>query len=102
MSMNNWPIEEDGIPVTATATSQAVEIAQDSRELILQDVLIDNPGPNDVFVKAGNQFTQATINSVRVPPGSLQPYRKGNTTHLALVCRAGQTQAVVIHVGVGQ
>ena len=106
MTMKNWPIGtgEDGVQVNVTATSQAVALVtgDDNRKLISEDVMIDNPGPNDVFVKAGNAATTATDLSMRVPAGSLQPFRKGNTTHIALKCKAGLTQTVVVHVGEGQ
>lgn len=102
--MKNWPINtgDDGLPVNVTASSATVRIADDTRKLVSQDVMIDNPGPNDVFVKAGDGATVATTFSMRVPAGSLQPYQKGNCSHLAFVCRAGQAQAVVVHVGEGQ
>lgn len=99
--MNNWPIYgPDGQPITATATSAAVQIADDARETASQDVMIDNPGPADVYVKAGDAGAVATLNSVRVPAASLQPFRKGTHTHLALRTASG-SQAVVVHMGDG-
>ena len=100
--MKNWPISgDDGLQVNVTAASAAVLVTDDARETVSDDVMIDNPGPNDVFVKAGGPEVAASTLSVRVPAASLQPYRKGNHSHLALVCRGGQSQTVVVHVGDG-
>lgn len=102
--MKNWPIVLDGTPVAVTASSQRIAVGTDQRGAAAEDLLIDNPGPADVYVRAGDDTVTATATaSVRVPAGSLQPYRKGQgTTHLALVCAAGQSQGVVVHVGDGQ
>jgi hypothetical protein len=102
--MNNWPITEDGIAVTATASSAALAVAAEGRGAAAADVMVDNPGPNDVYVRAGDAAVVASpVTSMRVPPGTMQPFRKGvGVTHLALVCKSGQTQAVVVHVGDGQ
>lgn len=99
----NWPIfYADGVPITATATSAATLIESATPRIAGEDVLIDNPGPLDVFVKAGGSTVVATVTSVRVPGGSLQPYRKGaDTTHLAVISPDG-SQAIVVHVGDGQ
>jgi hypothetical protein len=99
LSLQNWPIGADGVSVSVTATSQAIALADASAV----DVMIDNPGPNDVFVRAGDESVAATLTGLRVPAGSLQPYRKGSgVTHLALRCKDGQTQSVVVHCGDGQ
>lgn len=102
--MKNWPIDtgRDGTAVTVTQTSQVVAVDADMRLLVSEDVMIDNPGPNDVYVKAGNASTTATVLSLRVPGGSLQPFRKGQASHLAVVCASGLTQAIMVHVGEGQ
>lgn len=104
MTAKNWAINggSDGKAVNVTATSQTVLLADDMGEYLSPDVMVDNPGPNDVFVVAGDASAVATTLSMRVPAGSIQPYEKGATKYLALVCKAGQTQAVVVHVGRGQ
>lgn len=99
--MNNWPIYgADGIPVAVTNTSAATLVATDAARAAAEDVMIDNPGPLDVYVKAGGDAAVATLASVRVPAASLQPFRKGGATHLALISTGAQ--AVVVHVGAGQ
>ena len=104
MSSNNWPINtgRPGVQIAATATSQSVRIALDGGQVAADDVMIDNPGPNDVFIAAGGPAEVATTLSMRVAAGTMQPFQKGHTTHLAVVCRAGQTQTIVAHVGIGQ
>jgi hypothetical protein len=100
--MKNWPIYgDDGISVNVTAASAATLVATSAARVQAEDVMIDNPGPVDVYVKAGDATATATLTSLRVPAGSLQPFRKGAATHLALRTSSGN-QAVVIHVGEGQ
>jgi len=104
--MRNWSIADPnmaGTPVNVTANSLAVPIAPDTTARLSDDVMVDNPGPNDVFVRAGFDDTvSASTNCLRVPAGSLQPFFKGRCTHLALVCASGLTQTVLVHVGAGQ
>lgn len=102
--MENWTIRgADGIAINVTTASAVTDITGggDSRLVVASDVLIDNPGPRDVFVKAGNAGAVATATSVRVPANSLQPFNKGDATHLAFISPSG-SQAVVVHVGSGQ
>lgn len=100
----NWPINtgRDGIPVSVGTSSTLTQIvpAGDQTLLIAADVMIDNPGPNDVFIQAGGASVVATANSMRVPANSVQPYGKGTTTHIAMISPAG-SQAVRIHIGDG-
>lgn len=98
----NWPAyRSDGQSVDVTEVSSTLQIAQDAREVQCSDVMIDNPGPHDVFVKAGNAGVSATELSVRVPAFSMQPFRKGECAYLALKCRAGLVQTVTVFVGDG-
>lgn len=106
--MKNWPINtrKDGTAVNVTSVSQTIDLGiggDDMRMIEHEDVMIDNPGPNDVYVRGvDTDAGVATVLSLRVPPYSLQPYRKGTLRYLALVCAAGNTQTVVVHVGEGQ
>lgn len=102
--MKNFPIYAGaGIPIAATAASSATLVALTPAEVGCNDIMIDNPGPNDVFVRAGDAgVTASAAASIRVPAGSLQPWAKGiGSTHLAVVCKAGQTQGVVVFIGEG-
>lgn len=99
--MDNWPLYgPDGIAVTATSSSVATLVATDAARQSATDVMIDNPGPQDVYAKAGDAGAIATLQSVRVPAASLQPFKKGSASHIALRTASG-SQAVVIHVGAG-
>ncbi|MCK9988640.1 MAG: hypothetical protein AzoDbin1_05112 [Azoarcus sp.] len=106
--MRNWPINtgQDGTAVNVTSVSQTIDISSGGTDLRMmenEDVMIDNPGPNDVYVRGADTAAGvATVLSLRVPAASLQPYRKGTSRYLALVCAAGKTQTVVVHVGEGQ
>ncbi len=105
MTLPNWPIVRAGTAATAVAAGVSVPLrsGSDPTRATAHDVLIDNPGPNDVWALAGDAAVQATTLCVRVPAGSLQPYRVGLSTHLSL-CTAGSglTQACVVHLGDGQ
>jgi hypothetical protein len=105
MELRNWPINtgRDGYAITATSASAATLITtkSTSAELIAHDVMVDNPGPTDVYVAAGGSAVVATLNSVRVPANSLQPYFKGDATHIACITASG-SQSILIHVGDGQ
>lgn len=68
--------------------------------LMAPDVLIDNPGPNDVFVQAGDANVDASQLCMRVPANSLQPFQKGQTEWIAAYCANG-SQAILIHVAEG-
>lgn len=102
----NWPINtgREGIAINATAVSQAVALSGSDGSLsakLRPDVLVDNPGPNDVYVAAGGSDVVATTLCVRVPAGSMQPWEKGGASHIAVICAAGLTQRVVVHTGEG-
>jgi hypothetical protein len=100
----NWAIYgSDGIPITATSTSAVTLIGTDDTRLQAEDVMIDNPGSLDVYVKAGPVLAglAATLNSVRVPANSLQPFAKGaGAKYLAVYCPGG-SQGIVVHIGDG-
>ena len=100
----NWPIYGgDGTAITATSTSAATLIASTPAAVMAEDVMIDNPGLVDVYVKAGPDNTVvATLNSVRVPAGSLQPYAKGAGNAWLAIRTASGSQAVLVHCGTGQ
>ena len=103
-AIKNWPIStgRDGVVVAATPAGLATRVvpAGDTGQLVSEDVMIDNPGPADVFAQAGGPNTVATALSFRIPANSLQPVRKDQTTHIALYCASG-TQNCIVHVGEG-
>lgn len=100
----NWLITgADGVAVTATSSSSVATIATTDLAAAAEDVMIDNPGPLDVYVKAGpvSAGLAATALSVRVPAGSLQPYQKGAGNKYLAVYASG-SQAIVVFCGDGQ
>jgi hypothetical protein len=100
--MTNWAITgDDGTVIAATASTSRTLVADVERKVRATDLMIWNPGPNLVYVRAGLDDVLATTASMPVPPGTLQPFDKGFSTHLAVICPAGQTQTVVAFVGKG-
>lgn len=108
----NFPINtgRQGIPVDVVAGGVVVSLlgsAGDMRTRLAPDVLIDNPGPYDVHVAAGDDVDRlrATTRGLRVPAGSMQPFGKGATSALAFVLAdsvpSGNSQRVVVHIGTG-
>ena len=100
----NWAIYgADGVPITATSASAVTTIGTDDRSTQAEDVMIDNPGPLDVYVKSGPSSSglTATIASVRVPAGGLQPFQKGAGNKYLAVVTASGSQAIVVHCGDG-
>lgn len=98
----NWPaFGDDGVAITATATSAATRIADNAVEVLGVDVMVYNPGPNFVHIKTGGADAVATALSIPVPPATLSPYRKGpGTTHIAVISPSG-AQAIVVFAGEG-
>jgi hypothetical protein len=105
----NFSIERDGIKFTVTATSQVVDLLVNGDDGALvkasDDVMIYNPGPYTVFVKAGAGTTatpmgSGSVVSMPVPPATMQPFKKGRTTFLSLVA-VGGSQDVGVFVGNG-
>lgn len=102
MPLNNWPIYgPDGISITATAASAATLVAADPRGVNAEDVMLYNPGPLAVYVRAGGADVVATLQSMFVPPQTLQPFAKGSATHIAAIT-AGGSQPFTVWVGEGQ
>lgn len=98
----NWPALRPGIVATAVPAGALVPLRADTPIRDGGDVMVDNLGPNDAWVIAGDATAIATTAGLRVPAYSLQPYYIGAATHLSICCAAGLSQAVVVHVGAGQ
>lgn len=93
---SNFQITGNGTPVTATAVSQRISVPASTR-----DVLVTNPGPNVVRVRAGGATVAATAQSMPVLAGEKGVYNVGyGATHLALIAPAGD-QAVEVFFGEG-
>lgn len=103
MSYKNFPAYgPDGTSVAVGAASTATLIADDGTEAAANDVMVDNPGPNDVYVKFGPANVVATLNSMRVPGNSVAVLAKGSgNTYMAAITASG-SQNVMVFVGDGQ
>ena len=100
--MRNFSIARDGLTLTATAASSAAALPGDPALVAAaQDVMLWNPGPLPIYVRAGAADVVATQQSMLVPPGTLQPFAKGSATHIAAIT-AGGSQPFMVWVGEGQ
>lgn len=96
---NNWSIV-DGPGLAITSTSAGVRTALTGRESH-EDILIDNQSAVDVFVAAGDATVVAlAATGVRVPAGTIQPFRKTGATHLYAISPGGNA-GIVVHTGNG-
>lgn len=93
----NFPLTADAaLSQTATTTSQTWALSGSG-----SDVMIDNPGPNDIYVRVGASTVAATLNSMRIPAGEKSAYFRGQATHLAAIT-AANTQAFRVFIGDGE
>lgn len=95
----NFPIDRDGQAHTALTTGSVLALTG-ADVVTSTDVMIENPGPNVVRVRAGGAGVAASALSMRVPPGTQQPFNKGAATHLGFLAE-GANQAVIVFVGEG-
>ena len=97
----NFPCYENGQRITAATTSAATALAGTAmRVMSARDVLVYNPGPYIVYIKAGDAGAVADDTCAPVPPLALWAYGKGPNTHVALVAPDGDQDVLVI-VGEG-
>lgn len=71
-----------------------------------RDVMIDNQGTNDVFIRTGGDNTlTSTLNSFRIPAGQYRIFEKGTTngvanTYIAYITSTG-TSNIKVYIGEG-
>ena len=94
----NFSIESNGIVIAATAVSTTTALPTGAQ--FNGDVMIDNPGPNPVHVRAGDTSVTATTASMRIAPGEKGAYAKGTATHIAVIAPSGN-QSMTMFVGQG-
>lgn len=94
----NFSIDDDGLAVTAVAAGNRVTLPEGSAGE--PDIMIDNPGPKSVLVRAGGATVVTSATSMRIAPGEKSAYNKGEAMYLALA-GVGGDQDVVIHIGSG-
>ena len=93
----NFPCYEAGQAITA-GTASAPTALSGAAVAAARDVLIWNPGPNLVHVRAGDASVVADLTCAPVPPGTLWVYSKAAHTHLATRA-VGSPQAIVVILG---
>lgn len=93
----NFSITENGQAISATTSSAVHSIDPTGSS---EDVLIYNPGPNTVYVRAGTGGTVATSASMPIVEGEKGSFYKAASTHLAVLSANG-TQAIWVKVGTG-
>lgn len=96
--MSNFSIQTPGQVVTATTSSSVTSLSGAAR--FGRDVMIDNPGPNDVYVRSGDDAAVATTACMRILAGEKGAYFKGSHTHLAVISPDGN-QPITVFVGDG-
>lgn len=101
MSTKNFTATRDGVAINVTAVSAATQLNADINVAAsAPDVLIDNRGNADCYIKFGAaDVTTTAALGLRVPSGSIAIYGKANATHMAVI-GASATQ-LVVHLGEG-
>lgn len=97
----NFPCYESGqIINAATSTAVTALVGTPARLLAATDLLLYNPGPNVVHVRAGAADVTADATCAPLPSGALWAYAKGQSTHLATLA-IGSAQQILVIVGRG-
>ena len=97
----NFPCYENGQRITAGTASAATALnGTAARVMSARDVLIHNPGPNIVYVKAGGVGVVADNTCAPVPALAIWAYGKGANAYLATIAPDGNQDVLVI-VGEG-
>lgn len=95
----NFPISEQGLPLSAVSgASTTYDVSASNR--YSPDILIYNPGPATVYIRAGAADVSANVLSMPIPPKTKEVYRKGLSTHLAVISSSG-SQEILVFFGEG-
>lgn len=100
----NFPAHRDGQTVAVTNASQTFDLTQTGTlpAAVVKnspDIMVDNRGAADCYVKAGDANVVATSSSLRVPAGVAVIYDKGQYGYLAII--GANATTVVLHLGEG-
>jgi hypothetical protein len=99
----NFDCLGEGQVVNVTTASQRVVLGASGtnaqRAKAAKDVMLDNRGSFDCYVKAGDDTVVATSACVRVPAKSIMIYGKSNASHLAYI--GADATTLVVHAGEG-
>ena len=101
MGTKNFPAYLDGVTCTANSASAVTQIASTPSDIASPDVLIYNPGPNDIRIRTGIAGVAASAASMPIPAGAMMTLRKeAGSTHISGYCATG-TQAFSVWCGEG-
>jgi hypothetical protein len=101
--MKNFDIQRAGQIVAASATAGAAAIAIDTNPPageLRSDIMIYNPGPGVVHVRAGGSSVTADNTCMPIVPGEKGAWSKGSATHLAAYSPSG-AQSLIVVIGMG-
>ena len=96
----NFPLYNAGLQIAAGAATSTAQIAATAAELAADDVLIYNPGPGVVHVRAGGAAVTADATCMPVGPKTKEVFSKGGHTHLAVLSPSG-AQSILVFLGTG-
>ena len=100
---NNFSILIAGQSVAAAPAANATAVAIDVNPptgVVRSDVMIYNPGPGTVYVRAGDGNVLADANCQPILAGEKGAWHKGAATHLAAYSPSG-AQTLLVFVGAG-
>lgn len=91
-----------GLPIAVTTDSNPFSLGSDKgRVQSAPDVLIDNRGTSDCYIRFGASDVVVDVaTGLRVPAKAMVIYSKGTATHIAAI--GDQTTSLVVHLGEGQ
>lgn len=95
----NFPIYGQGQTISATDTSAAHQLTG-LNAASARDVMIYNPGPHDVHVRAGQAGVVADGTCMPILAGEKGAYAKGPYVYLAVISPDG-AQDIQVFVGEG-
>jgi hypothetical protein len=99
--MSNFTATRDGLTIPVNTVSTATQLHADlTIAAAAPDMLVDNRGGADCYMKAGAADVSTTVGTgIRIPAGSMGLYGKGNATHVAF--KGDAATSVVVHLGEG-
>jgi hypothetical protein len=95
----NFSILENGQSFAVTGASSALAFPTEAGRYSC-DVMIYNPGPAAVYVRAGDANVVATSASMVIPAGVKEVFGKATASHLAAMTASG-SQTILVYLGEG-
>ncbi|CAB4158470.1 hypothetical protein UFOVP708_5 [uncultured Caudovirales phage] len=97
----NFSIAAGIAPAAIAAVATPLSVSVDPTS-ICRDVLVYNPGPAIVRIRAGASNVTAGATDMPILPGEKAVYFKGTATHISAICMAAGPQAMEFFPGVGE